>query len=84
MGALVGGLLAGWASDTFGRKPAIVAGALPQLAGWVALSVAHFIPHHVGFLSVMLLGRFLAGLGAGWNSLCVPVSVYLSMRYALI
>ncbi|KAL5493133.1 hypothetical protein EMCRGX_G014264 [Ephydatia muelleri] len=75
LGALVGGLFAGWASDTFGRKPAIIIGTVPQLIGWVAITVAHLWPIHKAFVSFIFFGRFFAGLGAGWNSLCIPVYI---------
>lgn len=81
LGALFGGLFAGWASDVFGRKRAILIGNVPQLIGWILISVAHRTPGHKGFLAVILLGRFIAGLGVGWNSLCVPVSHVLRMAH---
>jgi MFS family permease len=58
LGLIPGLLIAGPISDTWGRRPVIVASAVLSLAGTAALIVAG---HHVAPLFV---GRFLTGLGS--------------------
>ena len=73
-GAVFGGPLAGWIADSCGRKAALLLVSLPYLSGYLMITYARFCVSPYGFKVVLLLGRFLTGLGVGWSSLATPVS----------
>ncbi|MXZ81869.1 MAG: multidrug effflux MFS transporter [Gammaproteobacteria bacterium] len=56
-GLVVGQLFWGPLSDSFGRKPAILLGSLVFIGGCLISAVSHS-------MEIMLLGRFLQGVGA--------------------
>ena len=72
--------MAGLLSDRLGRKMTLLVGGIPSTFGWL-LVVYSYIPlvDNEGtfeqFYSLLLTGRFLTGVGMGWYSLIVPVSV---------
>ena len=74
LGALFGGPVAWPISDSFGRKPALMLGSIPTLIGWLAFAYSNLLPTRVGFLTLLYIGRFLSGFGAGWTIFCVSVS----------
>ena len=74
LGALFGGPVAWPISDFFGRKVALMLGGVPTLIGWVFIVLAHFPAAEGGFISMILIGRFLTGFGGGWFIFCVSVS----------
>ncbi|KAL5503426.1 hypothetical protein EMCRGX_G010375 [Ephydatia muelleri] len=73
IGALLGGPVAGWASDRFGRKTGMMLGGVPYSLGWLFISCANSVPSQNGFIALLLLGRLLTGFAAGWISLSVPL-----------
>ena len=68
VGATVGSMGSGRVADDLGRKSALVACAAPLTAGSLLCACAPAV-------SIMLLGRFLAGLGIGAASNLVPMYV---------
>lgn len=56
-------------SDKYGRKPIIIAGDVFYIAGALLITFALSI-------KVLIVGRFLIGLGIGIQSILIPV--YLS------
>ena len=60
-------------SERFGRKPALLLGTIPGLAGWIGLSVSNLLPTREGFLAFFYGGRILTGFSAGWTIFCVSV-----------
>lgn len=74
LGGLFGGPIGGLLIDYLGRKPALVLVGLPHFFGYLMMVYAHLINHPVLFKVVLMLGRFLTGVGLGWTLLATPVS----------
>ena len=76
IGALIGGPVAGFMSDKFGRKTAFILTGITSAIGWFCLSFSFFFNfgNFPAFFSMLLIGRFVSGFSAGWVSLVVPVS----------
>ncbi len=74
IGAMIGGPIAGWISDRMGRKPALMLVSIPYLIGYLMITYARFASNSVLFKVVLLIGRFLSGVGIGWASLAATVS----------
>ena len=79
---LAGGTLIGplaWIiSDGLGRQTALITGGIPALCGWLMISYAPQITgNRAAFLTVLLTGRFLTGLGSAWSLFCVSVRYYV-------
>lgn len=74
LGALVGGGIAGWLVDRFGRKSTLILTGLPNFVGWFLLGVSYFITFRPVFVMMLLVGRFFSGVGMGWAMLSAPVS----------
>ncbi|XP_075533209.1 solute carrier family 2, facilitated glucose transporter member 8-like [Dermacentor variabilis] len=68
LGALTGGLVAGFLVDSLGRKLSIIFSSLGFIAGWVLIATA-------GTVVVLCLGRVITGFFTGLVSLAVPVYV---------
>ena len=68
IGATVGSLVAGKLADKHGRKTALMAVAVPLLVGSLLCACAPVV-------SVILIGRLLAGLGIGACSNLVPMYI---------
>lgn len=68
LGALVGGLVAGAASDYTGRKKVLALANLVFIAGAWLQAAAHTV-------STMVLGRLVVGLGVGFASCIAPLYV---------
>lgn len=68
VGALTGGLVAGYLVDSMGRKLSIMLSSLGFIAGWVLIATA-------GTVVVLCLGRVVTGFFTGLISLAVPVYV---------
>ena len=75
VGAIFGGPIAGWIADHFGRKAAIMLVGIPYLSGYLMIVYAHMLNSAIAFKVVLLLGRFLAGVGLGWSFVTGPVSI---------
>ena len=74
IGAIVGGPIAGWIADHFGRKAALMLVGIPYLSGYLMIVYAHMLNSATAFKVVLQLGRFLTGIGLGWSCLAGPVS----------
>lgn len=68
VGALTGGLVAGYLVDSLGRKLSIMFSSLGFIAGWILMATA-------GTVVVLCLGRVITGFFTGLISLAVPVYV---------
>ncbi|KAL1432274.1 hypothetical protein MTO96_013594 [Rhipicephalus appendiculatus] len=68
LGALTGGLVAGFLVDSLGRKLSIIFSSLGFIAGWVLIATASTVV-------VLCLGRVVTGFFTGLISLAVPVYV---------
>mmetsp|Transcript_12196 Transcript_12196/g.6089 ORF Transcript_12196/g.6089 Transcript_12196/m.6089 type:complete len:102 (-) Transcript_12196:127-432(-) len=66
LGAMVGALIAGTMADWIGRKPTIMVSDLQFMLGSLCMCLA---PGH----GLLLLGRFIVGLGIGTTSTVVPM-----------
>lgn len=72
---MIGGLVAWPVSDLLGRQAALMLSGVPFLTGWVFLANAVQVTgSRAGFLSLLLGGRFLTGVGTGWSVFSVSVS----------
>ena len=63
-------------ADRFGRKVSMLFSGLPYLAGYMMISYAHFSASATAFKALLLIGRFVTGIGMGWASAVVSVSLY--------
>ncbi|KAK8769053.1 solute carrier family 2, facilitated glucose transporter member 8-like [Amblyomma americanum] len=68
LGALTGGLVAGFLVDSLGRKLSIIFSSLGFITGWVLIATASSV-------IVLCLGRVITGFFTGLVSLAVPVYV---------
>ncbi|KAG8187253.1 hypothetical protein JTE90_019146 [Oedothorax gibbosus] len=68
LGAIIGGIVAGWLSDRIGRKGVMVYQALFLVAGWLMIAYANS-------LSLIYAGRFITGLCSGL--ICVVTPMYI-------
>ncbi|KAG0415200.1 hypothetical protein HPB47_007648 [Ixodes persulcatus] len=68
LGALTGGLVAGFLVESLGRKLAIIFSSLGFVVGWLLIATA-------GTVLVLCLGRVITGFFTGIISLAVPVYV---------
>lgn len=68
VGAMVGATVSGQIADTIGRKGALMVAALPNIIGWVAITLAQNA-------SLLYLGRLLTGFGVGVISFTVPIYI---------
>ena len=74
IGAIFGGPIAGWIADHLGRKAALMLVGIPYLFGYLMIVYAHMLSSGTAFKVILLLGRFLTGVGLGWSCLTGPVS----------
>ncbi|GAV69925.1 Sugar_tr domain-containing protein [Cephalotus follicularis] len=68
VGAIVGAASGGWINDAYGRKKATLLADVVFTAGAIVMATAPD-PH------VLILGRFVAGLGVGVASVSAPVYI---------
>ncbi|XP_028775664.1 sugar transporter ERD6-like 4 [Neltuma alba] len=68
VGAMVGATASGQIADYYGRKGSLMIAAIPNVIGWLAISMA-------SESSLLLLGRLLEGFGVGIISYVVPVYI---------
>ena len=66
IGAILGAMFGGSLADYLGRRKAIIVTSLLFIAGGLVLSIATS-------MWVLLVGRFISGLGVGASSLAVPL-----------
>ena len=60
----------------FWPKVSMLFSGLPYLAGCMMISYAHFSASATAFKALLLIGRFVTGIGMGWASAVVSVSLY--------
>ena len=68
VGGMIGGPVAGWLVEKFGRKWTIGSSAVPFILGWLCILSADTVRG-------LLMGRFLCGLASGMTMVCVPVYI---------
>ena len=61
--------------DYWGRKPSLLLVSLPYFFGYLMMVYAHMIGLPALFKVVLMFGRFLTGVGIGWTSSVMPVSI---------
>lgn len=69
VGCAVGALLINFIADTFGRKKAIMLSTFIFIIGGIMQAVS------APYLSLLIAGRFIAGVGVGANSMLVPMYI---------
>ena len=69
-GAPVGGIVA----DRVGRKKSLLASGVPNFVGWIMLAASHYVTNITLFKVLLLGGRLVTGVAAGWLGSTVPVS----------
>ncbi|XP_037091793.1 facilitated trehalose transporter Tret1-like [Pollicipes pollicipes] len=68
LGALFGGLVAGWAVEALGRRSTMVLITVPGLLGWLLITYATSV-------GTIIAGRVFTGFAAGCTSLVAPTYV---------
>ncbi len=81
MGGLFGGLIAGWLADKLGRKTTIILTSVPYLSGYFIILCAVLAEHGIIFKVVLMVGRFLTGVGMGRTFAIMGVS-YIHRPYS--
>ena len=61
-------------ADKWGRKFSVVSNAVPYLLGYMIILVSCLVHNGVIFKVLLMLGRFITGVGMGWATLGVHVS----------
>ena len=61
-------------ADRLGRKWSMILAGGPFFLGYSILSFAHYSQTASTFKALMLLGKFIAGVGMGWGSALFSVS----------
>ncbi len=74
MGAVFGGPIAGYVSDGWGRKTALLLNTLPYLMGYFVIVCSYLANSGAVFKATLMVGRFISGIGMGWSYIVVPVS----------
>ncbi|RUP47776.1 galactose-proton symporter, partial [Jimgerdemannia flammicorona] len=69
VGCAVGALLINFIADIFGRKKAIMLSTFIFIVGGIMQAVS------APYLSLLIAGRFIAGVGVGANSMLVPMYI---------
>lgn len=75
IGALFGSVIAGFITNSFGRKPALLMVMVPYLIGYLLITYSQYVSGNGNLLAVLYTGRFFTGIGLGWSCLAVPVSL---------
>lgn len=70
VGGMIGGLASGKAADWLGRKGAMLANNLVALIAAVLMTAAYY----VGVYPLLIVGRFVIGVNAGWYQLASEVT----------
>ncbi len=78
MGGIFGGPIGGWIADKFGRKTSLVLDSMPFLSGYFVILSSYLTNSGVYFKVLLIVGRFLTGIGMGWAHVAVGVSIYNS------
>ncbi|RYR28394.1 hypothetical protein Ahy_B01g052502 [Arachis hypogaea] len=68
IGAMIGATASGHIAEYLGRKGALIVAAVPNIIGWLTISVANDS-------SLLFIGRLLTGFGVGIISYVVPVYI---------
>ncbi|KAL1369702.1 hypothetical protein HN51_000071 [Arachis hypogaea] len=68
VGAMIGATASGHIAEYLGRKGALIVAAVPNIIGWLTISVANDS-------SLLFIGRLLTGFGVGIISYVVPVYI---------
>ena len=78
------GSLAGVIADHWGRKTSLVLSSVPYFTGYCMISYGHYLPTATSFKSILLVGRFLTGIGVGFSySLCSVGDVAKKMFFSV-
>ncbi len=77
VGGLFGGLIAGWLADKLGRKTSIILTSVPYLSGYFIILCAVLAENGVVFKVVLMVGRFLTGVGMGGTFAIIGVRIYI-------
>lgn len=75
VGAIFGGPIAGYIADKWGRKTSLALNSVPYLIGYFIILASYLVRDGVAFKVVLMVGRFITGVGMGWAYIVVPVSV---------
>lgn len=75
IGAIFGGPLGGWLADRYGRKLSLVLNSFPYLCGYFVILSSLSASSGVVFKVLLMVGRFLTGVGMGWAYVAVPVTI---------
>jgi len=67
-------IIAGLLVDKIGRKPSLLLCSIAHTIGWL-LVVLTLLTEGTVFRLLLFTGRFSAGIGMGFASLCAPVSI---------
>ena len=78
LGAIFGGPIGGWIAQQWGRKCSLMFSGVPYVVGYLLLSYSHYASSIEVFRTLILLGRFSSGLGAGWGSAVTAVSLLIT------
>lgn len=83
IGAIFGSFVAVFLADRAGRKDTLIFSNTPTVCGYLFITCASYYQNaddrFGAFLVFLYLGRFLTGVGAGWTSVVVPVSLHNSL-----
>ena len=61
-------------ADRLGRKTSLILNSFPLVSGYFILLSTYLVSNGVVFKVLLMVGRFLTGIGAGWGFVSAPVS----------
>ena len=77
VGAIVGALFSAGAIASLGLVHTMLISAVTFALGWLMLGISFYLTDPLGFRALLLVGRFVTGLSAGWITTAAPVSTTL-------
>jgi len=74
VGAILGGAAGSLVATKYGRRLSLIYNTAPYTLGYFIILSSYLISNGFLFKVILIVGRFITGVGMGWGMLIVPVS----------